>query len=61
MSDRDRYWHQWFAWHPVNTPDRGLVWLRHVWRARHYPPDIPGAPDPYWIHYATDTAKEGQP
>lgn len=28
------FWHRWFAWHPVGTPDRGLVWLRYVWRAR---------------------------
>lgn len=23
---------RWFAWHPVDTEDRGWRWLRMVWR-----------------------------
>ena len=30
-------WHEWFAWRPVFTDDRGWVWLRRIWR-RHVPP-----------------------
>lgn len=25
---------RWFAWHPVDTGDRGWRWLRFVWRQR---------------------------
>lgn len=44
MPDHDPYapmfadpvgpWHRWFAWRPVSTIDRGLVWLRFVWCRR---------------------------
>lgn len=27
---------RWFAWHPVDTKDRGWRWLRLVWRRRSY-------------------------
>lgn len=27
---------RWFAWRPVDTADRGRVWLRPVWRRRTY-------------------------
>lgn len=27
---------RWFAWHPVDTDDRGWRWLRMVWRRREY-------------------------
>lgn len=27
-------WHRWFAWRPVETSDRGWVWLRFVYRRR---------------------------
>lgn len=39
--------YRWFAWRPVWTPERGWVWLRHVWR-RHVPPVL-GVPGAVWI------------
>ena len=27
-------WFRWFAWRPVYTEDRGLRWLRPLWRRR---------------------------
>lgn len=27
-------WYRWFAWHPVDTEDRGWRWLCLVWRRR---------------------------
>lgn len=27
-------WHDWFAWHPVNTNGHGWRWLRTVYRRR---------------------------
>jgi hypothetical protein len=36
-------WYRWFAWRPVQTLDRGLVWLRPVWRRRVYKKEyLPG-------------------
>lgn len=50
-------WHQWFAWRPVFTDDRGWVWLRRVWR-RHVPPMdflIPNVNAPWtWDYSVTD-------
>ena len=46
-------WHRWFAWYPVRTRQHGWRWLRAVERALHYPPDIPCAPDPYWVYRPT--------
>ena len=42
-------WQRWFAWYPVRTEQHGWRWLRTVERALHYPPDIPFAPDPFWV------------
>lgn len=45
-------WHRWFAWRPVATIDRGLVWLRRVNRRRYQSkPYLPG-PTFTWFHYA---------
>lgn len=27
-------WYRWFSWRPVETVDRGVIWLRPVWRRR---------------------------
>ncbi|WP_284770944.1 hypothetical protein [Corynebacterium rhinophilum] len=43
-------WQRWFAWHPVQTEQHGWRWLRTVERALHYPPDIPCAPNSYWVY-----------
>lgn len=42
---------RWFAWRPVVTDDRGLRWLRLVWRSRFYfPVGLPYAPGPVWTY-----------
>lgn len=50
-------WHVWFAWYPVNTEQHGWRWLKYVQRAKHYPADVPCAPDPSWRYrpLPTDT------
>jgi len=64
MSGRDRYapmfgrpvadWHKWFAWRPVETVDRGKVWLRVVNRRRvHKLYLLPGGAD-WWFQHAVD-------
>jgi hypothetical protein len=42
-------WYRWYAWHPVETVDRGWRWLRPVWRRRiaKYP-QLDGGPDFWW-------------
>jgi hypothetical protein len=44
-------WFRWFAWHPVETCDRGWRWLRPVWRRRiekhHY---LTGGRDRWFQH-----------
>lgn len=29
-----KYWHTWFAWHPVETAEGMIVWMERVWRRR---------------------------
>jgi len=43
--------HRWFAWRPVDTTDRGRVWMRVVWRRRAYI-DLGTAPGSmqYWTY-----------
>ena len=51
-------WYRWFAWHPVDTADRGWQWLRVVKRRRIQPkfnlPDFPG----FWFQHAVTTLTE---
>lgn len=46
-------WWQWFAWRPTDTVDRGLVWLRPVWRRRIaiYPYLWTSGPE-FWLQHA---------
>lgn len=42
-------WVQSFAWLPVDTTDRGLVWLRRVYKRRIQKKlTLPGPPDQAW-------------
>lgn len=48
---------RWFAWHPVDTADRGWRWLRPVWRQRVWfremgsdPMDFRYYDDSYWLY-----------
>lgn len=41
---------RWFAWHPVDTEDRGWRWLRMVWRRRSYNHLDFVAGGPFWDH-----------
>jgi hypothetical protein len=44
--------HRWFAWHPVDTEDRGWRWLRFVTRKRVWD-DASGLPVGamrYWVY-----------
>ena len=44
-------WFCWFAWHLVDTKDRGWRWLRILWRRKEYQPlGIPYSPSYLWIH-----------
>lgn len=44
MFTRYLPWFRWFAWRPVDTDDRGWVWLRMVWKRREiHAPDGIGA------------------
>jgi len=62
MSTYDRFepafgrpitpWWRWFAWYPVETVDRGRVWLRLVHRRRiHKHQHLPGGGD-FWFQHA---------
>lgn len=47
-------WWRWFAWRPINTVDRGTVWLRLVWRRRiHKHQYLEGGSD-FWFQHAVD-------
>lgn len=47
------YWYRWFAWHPVETADRGWRWLSLVWRRRIEKYDhLDGGPDRWFQHAA---------
>lgn len=47
-------WHKWFAWRPVETVDRGTVWLRVVNRRRiHKHQFLVGGAD-WWFQHAVD-------
>jgi hypothetical protein len=49
-------WHRWFAWRPVETVDRGRVWLRVVNRRRiHKLYFLVGGAD-WWFQHAVDIA-----
>ncbi len=47
-------WFKWFAWYPVETIDRGVVWLRFVWKRRIQLHDYiyHPYPDTQWWQYA---------
>jgi hypothetical protein len=44
-------YHEWFAWRPVQTYDRGYVWMRYVWRRRIQKHDYLDGPDMRWWQY----------
>lgn len=47
-------WWRWFAWRPVETVDRGKVWLRLVWRRRiHKHQYLNGGRD-FWFQHAVN-------
>lgn len=48
-------WHRWFAWRPVSTVDRGLVWLRVVNRRRYQTKHYLPGPTFTWFHHAVAT------
>lgn len=51
-------WHQWFAWRPVFTYDRRLVWLRRVLRRciqKHL--WLRGGPEFWWQYAANPTSR----
>lgn len=45
-------WHRWFAWRPVRTVDRGLRWLRPLWRRRYQTKGHLPGPTYHWFHHA---------
>lgn len=44
-------WFRWFAWRPISTEDRGLRWLRFVWRRRCQLHDYLPAPVTFWFQH----------
>lgn len=45
-------WYRWFAWHPVETVDRGWRWMTVVNRRRiHKKQHLDGGPD-FWFQHA---------
>lgn len=48
-------WHLWWAWHPVDTFDRGRFWLRWVWRRRvQWKSHLPPYPGRWWQYRAVE-------
>lgn len=55
-------WFRWFAWHPVETVDRGRRWLVPVWRRRIYKHQfLSGGPDFWFQHTCVIPPEEGHP
>lgn len=55
-------WHRWFAWHPVETVDRGWRWLRPVWRRRIEKHDyLYGGADRWFQHAVAVGRPQGRP
>ncbi len=53
-------WFRWFAWHPVETVDRGWQWLRVVNRRRIARHDyLDGGPD-FWFQEAVTIPNGGR-
>ena len=51
-------WHRWFAWHPVDTADRGWRWLRIVWRRRCQKKPMLDGPGMRWFQYAVEVRND---
>jgi hypothetical protein len=52
-------WYRWFAWHPVETADRGWRWLLPVWRRRiEKHAHLDGGGD-RWFQHAVRPTPEG--
>jgi hypothetical protein len=47
-------WFRWFAWRPVVTEDRGVRWLRFVYRRRQWGKDMPGMPLVSWWRHRVE-------
>ena len=54
-------WSRWFAWRPVGTVDKGMVWLIPVWRRRAMVKMMltPGGGNMFF-QYATDSQWGGK-
>ena len=50
-------WHRWFAWRPVDTADRGYVWLRVIWRRRIQKKLHLDGPIDLWWQYAVEAER----
>lgn len=52
-------WHRWFAWRPVETLDRGVQWMRPLWRRRiHIYAHLDMRSGNAWWQYAIDIDQE---
>lgn len=47
-------WWRWFAWRPVDTVDRGTVWLRMVSKRRIYKHQYLNGGADFWFQYVVD-------
>ncbi|WP_123702305.1 hypothetical protein [Rathayibacter sp. PhB127] len=50
-------WHRYFAWRPIQTVDRGWVWLRMVNRRRIQKHDYLSGGADFWFQHAIDIAR----
>lgn len=48
-------WWRWFAWYPVNTVDRGYVWLRLIHRRRIAKYSYLDGGADFWFQHAVAT------
>lgn len=52
-------WHVWFAWHPVRTLDRRLIWMRQVHRRAAWARNPATGFVHYWREYVCTTGYVG--
>lgn len=51
-------WWRWFAWRPVESVDRGWVWLRPVWRRRVHKHNYLHRGADFWFQTACTITRE---
>jgi hypothetical protein len=47
-------WHKWWAWRPVHSYDRRLIWLRPCWRRCIQKHNYLDGGGEFWFQYAVE-------